>query len=47
MKRIVIWVDVKSREFEQVLEKLKESLSSIGIKYSIVEVCELKPGDTK
>ena len=47
MKRIVIWIDVKSEEFEQVLKKLKDSLSSIGIKYSIVEVCELVSGDTK
>jgi hypothetical protein len=47
MKRIVIWVDVKNEELEQVLKKLKESLSSKGIKYSMVEVCELMPGDTK
>jgi hypothetical protein len=47
MKRILIWVDVKNEEFGQVLKKLKESLNSIGIKYSIVEVCELMPGDTK
>jgi len=44
---MVIWVDVKSEEFEKVLKKLKESLNSIGAKYSIVEVCELIPGDTK
>jgi len=48
MKRIIIWVDVKSEEFEQVLKKLKESLNSMGIKYSIVDVHELiKLGDTK
>jgi len=48
MKRVIIWVDVKSEEFEQVLKKLKESLNSMGIKYSIVDVHELiKLGDTK
>ena len=47
MKRIVVWVDVKSGEFEKVLKKLKGSLSSAEIKYRIVEVCELIPGDTK
>ena len=47
MKRILIWVDVKNEEFGQALKKLKKSLNSIGIKYSIVEVCELMPGDTK
>ena len=48
MKRIIIWVDVKSEDFEQVLKKLKESLNSMGIKYSIVDVHELiKLGDTK
>ena len=47
MKRIVIWVDVKNEETEQVLKKLKKSLSSVGIKYSIVEMCELMPRDTK
>jgi len=47
MKRIVVWVDVKSEEFEKVLKKLKKSLSSMGIKYNIVEVCELIPRDTK
>jgi len=48
MKRIIIWVDVKSEEFEQVLKKLKGSLNSMGVKYSIVDVHELiKLGDTK
>jgi hypothetical protein len=47
MKRIVVWVDVESGEFEKVLKKLKGSLGSVGIKYSIVEMCEIIPGDTK
>jgi hypothetical protein len=47
MKRIVIWIDVKSEEVEKVLKRLKKSLSSVGIKYSVVEVCELMSGDTK
>jgi 2'-5' RNA ligase len=47
MKRIVIWIDVKNEEVEQLLKKLKESLTPSGIKYSIVEVCELMTGDTK
>jgi hypothetical protein len=47
MKRIVIWIDVKNEETEQVLKKLKESLGFLGIKYSIVETCELMSGDTK
>jgi hypothetical protein len=48
MKRIIIWVDIKSEEFEQVLKKLKKSLNSMGVEYSIVDVQELiKLGDTK
>ncbi|HML02153.1 MAG TPA: hypothetical protein VK487_02140 [Candidatus Bathyarchaeia archaeon] len=47
MKRIVISIDVKNEEIERVLKKLKKSLSSVGIKYSIVEMCELMPRDTK
>jgi hypothetical protein len=48
MKRIIIWVDTKSEEFEQVLKKLKKSLDSMGVKYSIVDVHELvELGETK
>jgi predicted DNA-binding transcriptional regulator len=47
MKRILIWVDVKNEELEQVLKKLKESLNSIGVKYNIVDVYELIVEDTK
>jgi truncated hemoglobin YjbI len=48
MKRIIIWVDIKNEEFEQVLEKFKKSLNSMGIKYSIVDVHELiEQADTK
>jgi hypothetical protein len=48
MKRIVIWVDIKSEEFEQVVKKLKKSLDSMGVKYSIVDMHELiELGETK
>jgi hypothetical protein len=47
MKRIVISIDVKNEEIDQVLKKLKKSLGSVGIRYSIVEMCELMPRDTK
>jgi hypothetical protein len=45
MNRIVPRIDAKSEEFEAVLRRLKEWLSSVGIKYGIVEVCELMLGD--
>jgi hypothetical protein len=48
MKRIIIWVDVKDKECEQILERLKESLNSLGVEYSIVDVHDLvKLGETK
>jgi hypothetical protein len=48
MKRIIIWVDIKSEESEQVVKKLKKSLNSMGVKYSIVDMHELiELGETK
>lgn len=42
MKRVIIWVDSKSKDVEEVREKLKKFLGSIGLRYTIVQVCELK-----
>lgn len=48
MKRIIVWVDAKNRKVGQTLENLKKFLSSAGLQYSIVDVCELaEPGDDK
>ena len=48
MKRIIVWVDSKSDNVEQAREELKKFLSSFGIRYTIVEVCELiEPEDGK
>jgi len=41
MKRIIVWVDSKSDDVEQACERLKKFLSSTGLRYTIVEVCEL------
>jgi len=48
MKRIIVWVDSKSDNVEQARERLKKFLSSLGLRYTIVEVCELiEPKDGK
>jgi len=47
MKRIIVWVDAKTN-VEQVRERLKKFLSLAGLRYTIVEVCELiEPEDGK
>jgi len=48
MKRIIVWVDSKNDNIEQARERLKEFLSSVGLRYTIVETCELiEPEDGK
>jgi len=48
MKRIIVWVDSKSDNVEQARERLKEFLSSLELRYTIVEECELiEPEDGK
>lgn len=48
MKRIIIWVDSKSEKVDKTLENLRKLLSSTGLKYSIIDVCELaEQGDDK
>lgn len=41
MKRITVWIDSKNDTVEQVLEKLKGFLVQNGLRYKIVEICEL------
>jgi len=46
VRRMIFWIDIKSDSVEQVREKLKEFLARIGLRYKIVETCELiEPGD--
>jgi len=48
MKRIIVWVDSKSDNVEQAREALKKFLSLAGLRYMIVETCELiEPEDGK
>lgn len=48
MKRIIVWIDSKDDSVEQVREKLEEFLAQIGLRYKIVEECELiEPEDGK
>jgi hypothetical protein len=48
MKRIIIWVDTKNRKVGQTIENIKKFLSSAGLKYNIVDVCEVAElGDSK
>jgi exonuclease VII small subunit len=41
LKRIVLWVDSKNEELEQVLNTFKKSLDSIKVGYNIVDVIDL------
>lgn len=41
MKRLIVWIDCRKERVEKVLEKLKESLTQIGVRYTKVETCEL------
>jgi len=48
MKRIIVWVDSKSDNVKRALEELKKFLSSLGLRQTIVEICELiEPEDGK
>lgn len=42
LKRIIVWVDSKDEDAEQVCKRLEKLLSSMGRGYKIVDVCELK-----
>jgi hypothetical protein len=41
VKRIIVWIDSRDDSVEQVLEKLKEFLAQTGLRYKIVDTCEL------
>jgi hypothetical protein len=48
MKRIIIWLDSKNEKVDKTLENLKKLLSSTGLDYTIVDVCEIsEQGDRK
>jgi len=41
VKRITVWIDSKNDGVEQIHKRLKELLAQNGIRYKIVETCEL------
>jgi len=41
VKRITVWIDSKNDIIEKVIEKLEEFLVQNGLRYRIVEICEL------
>jgi len=46
VKRITVWIDSKNSSVEQACEKLREFLAQMGLRYKIVEMCELiEPGE--
>jgi hypothetical protein len=47
MKRIVLWVDTENMKVAETLEDLKKFLRSAGLKYCVLDVCEVAEGDTK
>lgn len=48
MKRITVWIDSKNDSVEQLREKLKEFLAQNGLRYKILETCEIiEPGEGK
>jgi hypothetical protein len=47
MKRIIVWVDTENRKVGQTIENLKKFLSSAGLHYSVVDICEIAEGDRK
>jgi hypothetical protein len=48
LKRITVWIDSKNDSVEQVRERLKEFLAQTGLRYKIVETCELiEPEESK
>jgi len=38
---MTIWVDCKSENLEKLWEKLEKLLASLGLRHTIVDVCEL------
>ena len=42
MKRIILWVDIKDKDVEQVCDTLKKLLNSVGALHKIVGIYELK-----
>jgi hypothetical protein len=48
MKRIIVWVDTENKKVGQTIENIKRFLSSAGLEYNIVDVCEIgELGDSK
>jgi hypothetical protein len=48
VKRITVWIDSKDDSIEQVREKLKGFSAQTGLRYKIVETCELiEPEESK
>lgn len=47
MKRIVVWIDSKDDDVKRVRRRLEKLLSSLGLWYNIVDVCELVLEDSK
>ena len=48
MKRITVWIDCKEDDVERVRKEIEKFLSSMGLRYKIVDVSELRwDGDTK
>jgi hypothetical protein len=42
MKRIIVWVNSKSEGIEEVRKRLEKLLRSMGLRYTIVETCEVR-----
>jgi hypothetical protein len=47
MNRIIVWVNTENMKVGQTLENIKKSLSSAGVRYSVVGVLEIAEGDRK
>jgi hypothetical protein len=47
MKRIVIWVDTENMKVAQTIEYIKKFLNSAGLKYNIIDICEITEGESK
>jgi len=47
LKRIIVWIDSKDNDVERVRRRLEKLLSSMGLSYNIVDVCELMFEDSK
>jgi len=42
MKRVIIWIDSKNDKLDQVMMKIRKSLNSFKVNYSIVDISELR-----